>query len=543
MSDDFQLNVIHVDVPLGYGTRRMVDVNMAMNLIKRKCVLSGIKDWSIGDDRDDNIHCFAYSLAVVVRLLEYPYKSVRQWCEGSTRVRAAVLDYHTRAEVPPGPVSPHHYQQFQNILPDGVRLVIVDAIQSRGLLYKGESGYKVVCLLYYNQHYFPLKNLHTWFAQPYYCVDCEVTARSKKSHKCKGNFVCPRCLTQRCLNLPKLPKYCKKCCGMFSNPECLQEHTTSGVCERSSTCTECSRWFPSDVVQHNCTTLICPYCKKNHSDKDACFITPSVGKDSARWRIVTYDFESYQEQSGPDQEEKRHRVNYAVAMSVCSDCRDDFCNTCSEVHHFTGLNGGDALRDFCLWATSNPLNHNTTFIAHNASGYDSHFILEYLVGEGNSPKLIMQGGKILSMTISGTKTRFIDSLSFLSMPLNDFSKTFDLPDITKGTFPHLFNTPDNYEYTGPLPALHYYSPDSLKEPARTKLLEWHSLHRHDHFVFADELASYCEADVRLLRAGCVKFRSSFISSTGVDPFLQVTIASACMKVFRRHHMPAQTIGE
>ena len=154
----------------------------------------------------------------------------------------------------------------------------------------------------------------------------------------------------------------------------------------------------------------------------------------------------------------------------------------------------------------------------------------------------MRGGKILSMTLQSTKTRFIDSLSFLAMALNDFTKTFDLPDITKGTFPHLFNTPDNYKYAGPLPDLHYYTPDSLKEGPRAKLLEWHHLHRNDHFVFSNELASYCEADVNFLRAGCMKFRASFISSTGVDPFHQVTIASTCMEVFRRHHLPTQTIG-
>ena len=158
----------------------------------------------------------------------------------------------------------------------------------------------------------------------------------------------------------------------------------------------------------------------------------------------THDFESHQLEAHPGKEKKEHRVNYAVAMSLCSNCRDDFCKNCSQVHHFSVLEGGDALRDFCIWATSNSLNRNSTFIAHNGGGYDCYFILEYLVREGNTPKLIMQGSKIVSMTIQSTKTRFIDSLSFLAMPLSNFNKTFDLPDVTKGTFPHLFNIPDNY---------------------------------------------------------------------------------------------------
>ena len=276
-----------------------------------------------------------------------------------------------------------------------------------------------------------------------------------------SGFICPRCQSKRCLHLPKLHKYCYDCTGMFSNPECYQEHKSNGVCAASTTCEECSRWLPSSSANHNCTTsTTCPYCKKNHTDKEGCFVTPSEGKTVSQWRYILYDFETFQDKSTTDEVTKQHKVNYAVAMSFCSNCSDDFCDSCSKVHHFSGLQGDDALREFCLWATSDPLNHNATFIAHNGSGYDSHFILEYLVREGNTPDLIMQGGKILSMTVAGIKTRFIDSLSFITMPLSDFSKTFDIPDMVKGTFPHLFNKPENYQYTGPLPPLEYYSPES-----------------------------------------------------------------------------------
>ena len=46
----------------------------------------------------------------------------------------------------------------------------------------------------------------------------------------------------------------------------------------------------------------------------------------------------------------------------------------------------------------------------------------------------------------------------------------------------------------------------------------------------------------LLKAGCIKFRSSFIHSTDVDPFQHITIASACMEVFRLNYMPRVIIG-
>ena len=540
MEDDFILNVIHVDIPSGRGRRR-IDVNMGINIIKKHSVITGMKDWTSGPDRDDDIHCFAYALAILMRLRTDNYEKTRTWSRRRENVIAAVHDYHRRAGVEPGAVDPGHYQRFQNILPENVRLVVVDALQPSGLLYKGDSGDEIVAILYYEGHYWPLKKLKSWFGVGYYCVDCEKGAKTKNKHKCRKDYKCKKCLSKRCERLPKILKYCKNCRGMFSNPECLQDHVTNGVCQSATSCPECAKWFSSEVLPHNCNATTCAYCKKNHPDNHCCFIEPSDKKPGDKFRIVCYDFESTQV-GNPEDEVKQHRVNYAVAMSFCSECGDEMCGTCSQVHHFSSLDGGDALVDFCLWAFSDPINKKSTFIAHNAGGYDSHFILEYLVKEGNTPQLIMQGGKILCMTVPGQKIRFIDSLSFLAMGLNDFTTTFDLPDITKGTFPHLFNTAENYGYVGPLPPLHYYSPDSLKENSRKKLLEWHHQHRNDNFVFAHELSAYCEADVVLLRAGCRKFRSSFISSTGVDPFRQITIASTCMEVFRRRHLPPQTIG-
>ena len=543
MEDDFILNIIHVDIPAGRGgQRRMYNPNMAANIIQRRSSMTGFKDWFL-KETDPDIHCFAYALQIVVRRLTQTYLQVRGWSRSRNLVIEGVADYHTRAGVPPGVVTPEHYQSFQNILPDGVRLVVVDAMETRGLLYKGESGDRVVALLYHNQHYTPLKSVASWFGQTYYCVECEVGTNLKSSHKCKSQYDCRRCLSKRCLKLPKLPKYCRDCCGMFSNPECFQEHISNAVCRTSSSCEVCSRWFPREVVRHQCATVVCSYCNKIHKEREGCFITPPTDTSKPDWRTCYFDFETTQTTQQPDEESKEHVVNFAVAMSHCSKCTSNaFCDVCSIPVYFSGLHGGNAINEFCFWATSNPLNHNTTFIAHNASGYDTHFILKYLVEEGNTPNVVMQGGKILSLSLSSTKTRFIDSLSFLTMPLASFTKTFDIPDKMKGTFPHLFNTPANYDYDGLLPPLHYYSPDSMKADARRKLLEWHADHSSDRFVFADELKAYCEADVDLLRAGCMKFRNSFISSTGVDPFAQMTIASACMAVFRKNHLKANTIG-
>ena len=51
--------------------------------------------------------------------------------------------------------------------------MIVNALHRKSILYKGDAGDVLICLLYYNNHYYPLKSLNSWFAQTYYCVDCE----------------------------------------------------------------------------------------------------------------------------------------------------------------------------------------------------------------------------------------------------------------------------------------------------------------------------------------------------------------------------------
>lgn len=115
---------------------------------------------------------------------------------------------------------------------------------------------------------------------------------------------------------------------------------------------------------------------------------------------------------------------------------------------------------FCRWAFYK-VNRGATFIAHNSGNYDSHFILKYLIENNEYPSIVTQGGKFLCIEVKTTKTKFIDSFSFLSMPLPSFSSTFGIRNIEKSSFPHLFNIPANYDYEGFLPSVKYYSPNSL----------------------------------------------------------------------------------
>ena len=78
-------------------------------------------------------------------------------------------------------------------------------------------------------------------------------------------------------------------------------------------------------------------------------------------------------------------------------------------------------------------------IAHNFKGYDSYFILKYLYDNKIRPGLIMNGAKIMELSVNDPDIRFIYSLNFLPMPLSKFPKTFGLTELAKGYFPHFFS--------------------------------------------------------------------------------------------------------
>ena len=126
------------------------------------------------------------------------------------------------------------------------------------------------------------------------------------------------------------------------------------------------------------------------------------------------------------------------------------------------------------------------------------------------------------------------------MPLCRSSATFNLPNVVKETFSHLFNVVDNYNYIGSLPALQYYDPDGMKEPGRSKLIEWHREHADNEFEFSKEIHQYCQSSVALLKSGCMNFRSAFMRDTDIDPFQYCIIASACMAVLRTSHLIPKT---
>jgi hypothetical protein len=67
--------------------------------------------------------------------------------------------------------------------------------------------------------------------------------------------------------------------------------------------------------------------------------------------------------------------------------------------------------------------------------------------------------------------------------------------------------------------------------------------KNKEYNFRNEIESYCWSDVQLSTEGCLSFRASFINVNNVEPFrVAITIASLCNYIYRKDHMPSQTIG-
>ena len=158
-------------------------------------------------------------------------------------------------------------------------------------------------------------------------------------------------------------------------------------------------------------------------------------------------------------------------------------------------------------------------VAHNFQGYDSFFVLDKFYKQKIFPDQIVNGAKILSMSVD--KLKFIDSMCFLQMPLSCFTKAFGLRKLKKGFFPHFLNTTENQSYVCEVPSQDYYDPKGMSTSRRKEFEAWHQARREE------ELVANCQSDVRLLKEGCIKFQMDFETLAKFNPMSHcITIASA-----------------
>ena len=169
---DLTLHVQRVNLPRGNGYNRNIAVNMGLNILLKRCVLTAAR-------RYDDVPCFGYALALAILLKDHNARHVeRRFSIYKQRVLDRVHDIFNIANIPYGPVDFAQYPQFVPLLPQNCRLIVVDA-KERGtsLLYKRKVFNPVdnvpvyyVCLLLHGEHYNALTSLSAWFRRSYYCM-------------------------------------------------------------------------------------------------------------------------------------------------------------------------------------------------------------------------------------------------------------------------------------------------------------------------------------------------------------------------------------
>ena len=400
--------------------------------------------------------------------------------------------------------------------------------QEQRFYYKGPANKYFIYILFTESHYNVIKSMKALLDVSYYCNFCKKGYNDNDDHTCSETCFC--CKKQGCLKIGKNLK-CLKCKQKARNSECLQFHNEY-ICKKKSVCDFCN-----DIIikkKHVCINQkYCVNCKKVVSQEHLCYLQRDKFPKKDSLPLIFFDYECYQKNN-------KHIPNYIVAKKICVLClklegSESDCKSCTQ-NEFVNNN------DFCEWLFSQE--EKCVAICHNFKGYDSAFVMEWILENMNTidkkPTPLMNGSKILS--IKFRKVKIIDSLSFLPMPLEKFSKTFDIKELKKGFFPHEFNKEENQNYIGSWPEQHYFGVKFMTSEKKEEFEKWHLSNCDKIYNFQEELKSYCRSDVDLLMKGCLIFRKNIIEitkregdenfSNGIDAFcVSVTIASLCHFIF------------
>nr|XP_054606501.1 uncharacterized protein LOC129166910 [Nothobranchius furzeri] len=426
--------------------------------------------------------------------------------------------------------------QFENI----VQRKIIIFYRSDRIISKFETDFSdrsnPLFILLLNQHYYGIKNIKGFLGAKYFCSWCFSAYNNMNGHHCK--WFCRVCNTDLCKRTETSLITCSDCNRICQNVICFQTHKTPVLrpqanrlvspCEMFKKCTICKQTYyiamGGNGSQHVCSATKCIVCKQSVvTDDHRCFIQLEKKDDGLTEKVIYYDTETFTDQNGV------HTPFLICAKSDSGDVWEKF--------------GLDCIKDFIM-QMRRPKFSNYTFVAHNARGFDAYIILSAMCQLKIVPKnILMQGCKILSFHDPDFGLRFIDSLSFLMMKLANLPAALGFTDKTKGYFPHRFSSLEHLNYKGPYPDVSHYGFEQMSPEHKKIFLEWYTdVSKQQLFDFRKEAVFYCRNDVEILRKACGIFKEEFFNETGIDPLKSVTIASACMRVFRSKFLKPDTLA-
>jgi hypothetical protein len=555
--DVFKANVQIVSMPLGNGRRglggkkKQVAYKSVKNLLKiNNDILRDVTDFTIQTFcnkkksiikiiNHDNMCLLRAILVAIAYYHNEPYKV--DYKKPSSKLMATHIKIiRQKLKLPEHGCGIREVFQIESFLEDYC-ITLIDGNCSNKFFYKGGKKDKYLYIMYTNSHYNVITSMPAYIGQAYYCDSCNIGYCQSIIHSCAN--LCNTCKKSTCNVTEAKHIKCENCYMSARDAYCLQRHLDL-ICNKRKICQICKFFIGR---KHICLNeKYCQKCKEIVQMDHLCFIKqqPEKKKEAKFNGLIFFDYEAFVENS-------IHVPNLIIAHKVCVDCLDkvDMCKIkCQKIC----VDNNDT---FCKWLFSQK---DFIALAHNAKGYDSIFINDWINESINNndslPDFIRVGSKILSISFRDVK--IICSLSFLPMPLDKFSSTFNLVENAKGFFPHLFNTRANQNYLGPYPPKEDYQPRFMNFKKNQQFQEWYSKISIDKngkeriFDFKKEIVAYCDSDVEILRKGCLAFRKIIIDQTkslrdplGIDPFRRaITIASLCHVIYRNMHLIPETIA-
>ncbi|XP_055345700.1 uncharacterized protein LOC129593397 [Paramacrobiotus metropolitanus] len=291
-------------------------------------------------------------------------------------------------------------------------------------------------------------------------------------------------------------------------------------------------------TQHQCGEVYCKNCKHHDlPESHECFMKPRKVTDEEleehkNAKFLYFDLETCVAENKelvPNlavvQDDDGHEWVFPEdGVPLGNDITDSLCAFLFHERH----------RDFYI-------------IAHNFKAFDGYFILNWLLKNGITPNVIMNGGKLMQLDVTEYNIRFRDSINYNPQSLAKWPATFGIPNIGKGTFPHKFNRKENWDMVTPFPDPEEYGFSAVNRKSRASFIQWYdveSKEKNHVFDFRKEIVDYCRMDVTVLRLCCQQFRRLFQEiSNGLCPFVSaMTIAGVCNRFWKSFILKPEQIG-
>ena len=451
---------------------------------------------------------------------------------------------------------------------------------------------KIIRLIKEDGHYDGCNSFAGFLSRSYFCDDCNrgYDHEDFQHHRCDGKW-CPSCKRKDCPDyldakrplergqFPRPTSICQLCHRKFYGDQCYNYHLQrrsldiKSICDTYKKCPDCCHVYEVDPkvrpgrnrrFEHRCGWGECHICKqKVHLATHKCYIQrlkqdvdDPKKKRVPRNEVGTRPFEE-PKPGDPDTRvyvEREPPLQVYCDYEAITDAEGNqspilLCAETDEDNETVSFYGTDCTTPFFDWLEQLAVDQDgddrdVIAIFHNLKGYDGMFLLQYCYAAHRTvEQQITQGTKILCF--KSDRLTFKDSLCFLPFPLANFPATFGIEELCKGFFPHNFNTLENQGYEGPMPDTTYYDPDGMSAKKKAEFERWHAekVAANYHFVMQREMEAYCESDVKLLKAGCRKFREEFKQKADFDPMEKcVTIASACNRFWRKKMVPKNKIA-